>query len=236
MSLTTQQIIDAVGGGLFSVALVGFGGLALVNTFMDRCPQNKMASVRIKLLSHAATIALIQAFAYWAAFGGYGAFTRPGDGLVIQGGLLLAWPFSWFFVGKALGTYLWHNWFWKKVAARSLALAGLSHYLGAYIDTTTPGTQWAAYILGSVATLTAVYVAIVLRRRRDTNATITLVVGVIGLAVGFCLSFILSEAILNIVGGTGYSIWLLAAKFVVYIVYFAWLLLTGRDQPLKRGD
>ena len=236
MSLSTQQIIDVSGAGLFSVAALVFAGLSLVNTFMDPCPQKKTASVRIKLLSHAATIALIQAFAYWAAFGGYGAFTRPGDGVTIQWALILTWPFSWYYVGKALGTYLLHSYYWKHCAAKALMFAGLAHYLGAYIDTTTPLNQTVAFVLGLLSTLAAVYIAVVLRRRRDTNALITIVVAVLGVVAGFYLSYLLAEYFLGVVTGIGFSVWLLVANIVVYIAFMVWLLFTARDPAPKRGD
>lgn len=234
--MSTQQTIDLVGGAVFSLAAVVFGGLFLVNTFMDSCPQMKEPGTRLKILSSAIAISLIQAFAYWAAFGGYGSIVRAGDGLTVQFGLILTWPFAWFYLAGALASYLLHKTVYKKMAAYSLALSGLGHYLGVYVDSTTPGIQAAAYVIPTIATLGAVYIAVVLRRRRDAMATIALVVGVLGLAVGFCLSFLLSEFFLNIVTGTGYSIWLLVANVVVYIAFIVFLLLTAKDPMSSRSD
>lgn len=234
--MSTQQTIDLVGGAAFSLAAVVFGGLFLVNTFMDPCPQMKEPGTRLKLLSAAIAISLIQAFAYWASFGGYGSVVRAGDGLTVQWALILTWPFSWFYLGKAIGSYLLHKWVYKKMAAYALALAGLAHYLGVYIDSTTPGIQIAAYVIGLVSTLGAVYIAVVLRRRRDTMAIIALVIGVLGVVVGFYLSYLLAEYFLNVVGGTGFSIWLLVANVVVYIVFVVFLLLTAKDPMSSRSD
>jgi len=229
--MSTQTTIDLVGGSVFSLAALVFGGLFFANTYMDSCPQNKVPGLRLKLLASAVVISYIQAFAYWASFGGYGSFTRPGDGLVVQWALILTWPFSWFYLAKALAAYLLHKDIYAKAAAHALALSGLAHYLGAYIDTTTPGIQTAAYVIGTMLTLSTVYIAVVLRRRRDTLATVALVVGVIGLALGFCLSYLLAEYFLNIVTGTGFSVWLLVANVVVYIVYIVFLLLTAKEPP-----
>lgn len=235
MSLSTQQIIDVVGASTFSLSALVFGGFCLLNGFTNACQHRKMPGVCIKLLGFASIVSLIQAFAYWAAFGGYGSTLRAADNVTIQWAVILTWPFSWFYVGKALGTYLLHQYHWKSTAAYLLALAGLAHYLGAYIGTNTPGIQTAAYVLGLAATLGAVFVAFVYRRRRDTASTIALVVGVIGVVAGFYLSYLLAEYFLNIVTGTGFSIWLLIANIVVYIAYFAYLIFTARD-PVKRAD
>lgn len=234
--MSTQQTIDLAGGAIFSLAGVVFGGLFLVNTFMASCPENKEPGVRLKILASAVVISYIQAFAYWASFGGYGSFTRPGDGLTIQWALILTWPFSWFYLAKALAAYLLHKPIYAKAAAHSLALSGLAHYLGAYIDTTTPGIQTAAYVIGTILTLSAVYIAVVLRRRRDTMATIALVVGVVGLVLGFCFSYLLAEYFLNVVTGTAFSIWLLLANVVVYIGYIVFLLLTAKDLMSSRSE
>jgi|SRR6056297_189159 len=232
---TTQQTIDAVGGLVFGLSAGLFGAISLLQTFMARCPEEKIPGVRLQILMHGAMISLIQSVAYWGMFGGYGTTVRPGDGLTVQWGLILAWPFSWYYLGRALATYLWHLPYWADSAAYALAWAGTIHFLGCFVDTTTPGVQAVFYLGGLLFTLSAVYVAVVLRKRRDIYSVIVLVVAVVGVVIGFYLSYLLAEYFLNNVNGTGFSVWLLLANIVVYIVFIALLVFTGRDQKPVRS-
>lgn len=223
----SQPTIDLIGGGVFSAAALLFAGIFAVNAYSNACKWSKMASCNSKLLINASLSSLIVALAYWASFGGYGTAVRAGDGLTVQFGQILAWPFTFYLLGRSIGAYAHHSEYFSKVAALALSLAGVAHYLGVYIDTTTPGIQLAFYLTGLLSTLCAVFVAFVLRQRRDAAGVLAL--GVVAVVAGFYVSYLLAEYYLNILGGTSFSIYLLVANVVVYIVYYAVLLLTGCD-------
>lgn len=222
------QTIDIVGGFLHLAFALGASLICIGSLAMDDGAEKKDPCVRQKLLSLGSAINYVVAVGYFLMYAGLGvAYTRPGDSTMIAWAYPIIWPITWGLLGMALGTYLWHRQRWAVGAAGSLFFAGLVHFAGGYIDTGYALSQWIVFIVGLFFTLGAVYVALCLRNRRDMWSTILLIVGIIGIVGGFYLPYVLSNFILGVISNDVYAVWMLIANFVVYILFFGFLYLTG---------